>query len=108
VGCVRRDSNPQPSDPKSDALSIELRTPATQVINPTFVAPTAVNPVGATKFSQTYSVRQLPQMPWTSKRWCDSAKPSEANSDCSSFVINRSSCGLGSKSLTTPHSVHTR
>ena len=24
--CVRRDSNPQPSDPKSDALSIELRT----------------------------------------------------------------------------------
>jgi uncharacterized protein (TIGR02246 family) len=24
--CVRRDSNPQPSDPKSEALSIELRT----------------------------------------------------------------------------------
>ena len=24
--CARRDSNPQPSDPKSDALSIELRT----------------------------------------------------------------------------------
>src|SRR4051794_21830282 len=26
ASCVRRDSNPQPSDPKSDALSIELRT----------------------------------------------------------------------------------
>ena len=29
--CVRRDSNPQPSDPKSDALSIELRTRDRQV-----------------------------------------------------------------------------
>ena len=24
--CARRDSNPQPSDPKSEALSVELRT----------------------------------------------------------------------------------
>ena len=28
---ARRDSNPQPSDPKSDALSIELRAPTAEV-----------------------------------------------------------------------------
>ena len=28
---ARRDSNPQPSDPKSDALSIELRAPKSEV-----------------------------------------------------------------------------
>jgi site-specific DNA recombinase len=33
--CARRDSNPQPSDPKSEALSIELRTLVHRVIVPT-------------------------------------------------------------------------
>ncbi len=31
--CTRQDSNPQPSDPKSDALSIELRMHSVQILH---------------------------------------------------------------------------
>ena len=44
--CARRDSNPQPFDPKSNALSVELRTQYPQDISHT--PPTKVPEHGVT------------------------------------------------------------
>ena len=54
------------------------------------------------------AARQRRQRPRTSNTWFVTSNPLLASKEVISRAISRSSCGLGSKSVTIPHSTHTR